>query len=402
VVVTLNYADRQAIFSLFPLLRRELAASNIALGSMASVFLWVYAAVSPFAGYLGDRFRRRDVIIASLVLWSLVTTATGLATTAVGLIVLRGLMGVSEACYMPTGLALIADYHGPRRRSTAVALHQSGVYIGIIVGGVFAAYMGDHLGWRYAFYCLGGVGIALAIFLGFVLQDAPRGDAGTAASEGRERLAQGSIRHNYAVLLRIPTVLILSVVVMVFSIYFWILTVWMPLFFYQEFAMSLTRAAFTATAYTQIASVVGILIGGVTADYSARCHVRARMWVQFVGIMVPAPFLLLLGLSRSLVLAVVAMIVFGFGRGAWDCNNMAILCDVAPPEMWASAYGLYNLAGMLGGGVGTLLVGVLASRIGLRAIISSTAPLALLAGSLLWIGATKFLAEDMLRIGDAG
>src|ERR1700691_6466431 len=93
VVVTLNYADRQAIFSLFPLLRTELAASNIALGSMASVFLWVYAAISPFAGYLGDRFRRRDVIIASLILWSLVTAATGLATTAVGLIALRGLMG---------------------------------------------------------------------------------------------------------------------------------------------------------------------------------------------------------------------------------------------------------------------------------------------------------------------
>ncbi len=170
----LNYADRQAIFSLFPLLRKELSASNVALGSIASVFLWVYAGLSPFAGYIGDRFRRRDVIIASLVLWSIVTFTTGLATSTLQLIILRALMGVSEACYMPTGLALIADYHPPSRRSTAVALHQNGVYIGIIVGGVWAGYLGDHVGWRSAFYSLGGLGIVLAVLLHFVLRDAPR------------------------------------------------------------------------------------------------------------------------------------------------------------------------------------------------------------------------------------
>src|ERR1700682_355402 len=94
LVVTLNYIDRQAVFSVFPLLRKELGASDVALGSMASVFLWVYACASPFAGYIGDLFRRRNVIIASLILWSLFTFATGLATTTFELIIFRGLMGV--------------------------------------------------------------------------------------------------------------------------------------------------------------------------------------------------------------------------------------------------------------------------------------------------------------------
>jgi MFS family permease len=312
---------------------------------MASVFLWVYGGVSPLAGYVGDLFQRRTIILGSLILWGLVTFATGLATTSAGIILLRGLMGISEACYMPAGLAMITDYHGPRHRATAVALHQSGIYLGTIVGGVFAGYMGDHLGWRYAFYSLGLLGVVLAVVLGLVLRDPPKEMVNPA-----EKQASISLRRNYAALLRTPTVLILCAVVMIYSIYFWILTVWLPLFFFQEFSMTLTKAAFTATAYSQASSVVGILIGGVLSDYLRRYNLRARMWVQFFGTLVPAPFLLLMGFCRSLQPIVPSLVVFGLGRRIWDCNNMPVLCDVTPPEMRASAYGLYNFAGMFGGG----------------------------------------------------
>jgi predicted MFS family arabinose efflux permease len=400
VVGVLNYADRQAIFSLFPLLRRDLAASDVALGSMASVFLWVYALVSPFAGYIGDRLRRSDVIIASLFLWSVVTIATGFATTSGELLMLRGLMGLSEACYMPAGLALIADYHGPHRRSTAIGIHQSGVYLGMVLGGVSAAYLGDHVGWRYAFYCLGGLGVLLGIFLSIVLDDVP-GRVRKSAIPRRKDAARVSMWHSYSSLLGIPTVWVLSLVVMVFSVYFWILAAWLPLFFYQEFAMTLTRAAFTATAYSQLASVIGILVGGLTADYFRRRYTRARIWVQFLGIIVPAPFLLVLGTSKSFRLALTSMILFGLGRGVWDCNNMPILCDVVAPELRASAYGLYNFAGMLGGGVGTLMAGVLASQAGLRLVISSTGALAVVAGIMLWFGATNFLEIDMHKMASS-
>jgi MFS transporter, Spinster family, sphingosine-1-phosphate transporter len=390
VVVVTNYVDRQAIYSVFPLLRSEIGASDLALGSMASVFLWVYGGISPLAGYLGDLFHRRTVILGSLILWSCVTFATGFATTSAGIIFLRGLMGISEACYMPAGLAMITDYHGPRHRAAAVALHQSGIYVGIIVGGVFAGYMGDHLGWRYAFYALGLLGVLLAIVLGLVLRDAPR-----EVTSPTKMQVPISLRRNYAALLRTPTILILCAVVLIYSIYFWILTVWLPLFFFQEFSMTLTKAAFTATAYSQLSSVAGILIGGVLSDHLRRYNLRARMWVQFFGTLIPAPFLLVMGFSRSLQPILFSLVVFGLGRGLWDCNNMPVICDVTPAEMRASAYGLYNFAGMCGGGVGTLVVGALASKVGLRALISSTAPLAVLAGIIIYVGAVKFLKNDM-------
>ena len=77
VVAALNYIDRQMIFTLFPLLKEGLHLSSVQLGMLGSVFLWVYGAVSPFVGFLADRFSRRKVILVSFCIWSLVTLLSG-------------------------------------------------------------------------------------------------------------------------------------------------------------------------------------------------------------------------------------------------------------------------------------------------------------------------------------
>src|SRR5437016_9237938 len=153
VVALLNYLDRQVIFSVFPLLQSDadLKLSNLQLGLLSTVFLWVYGLLSPLSGFMGDRFGRRRVVILSLLVWSLVTGATGYAPNFAYLLWARALMGISEACYIPAGLALIADYHGPGSRSLATGLHQSGIYLGIVLGGAGGGWLGEHFGWRFAF-----------------------------------------------------------------------------------------------------------------------------------------------------------------------------------------------------------------------------------------------------------
>jgi MFS family permease len=110
----LNYLDRQIIFSVFPLLYSDLKLSDFELGLLSTSFLWVYALASPAVGYLRDRFSRKKVILASLLVWSLMTWATGKAKSFHELLWARSLMGVSEAAYLPAGLALIADHHSER------------------------------------------------------------------------------------------------------------------------------------------------------------------------------------------------------------------------------------------------------------------------------------------------
>ncbi|HNY42744.1 MAG TPA: MFS transporter, partial [Bryobacteraceae bacterium] len=169
VVVMLNYLDRQVIFSLFPLLRRDLHLTDVQLGLLGTAFLWVYAACSPLAGWIADRFGQRRVIFGSLFVWSLVTGLTALAPSFPALIAARGLMGISEAFYIPAALALVASWHGERTRSRAVGIHQSGIYAGVVLGGFGGAWVGEQYGWRNVFWLLGAIGIVYAVILPFLL-----------------------------------------------------------------------------------------------------------------------------------------------------------------------------------------------------------------------------------------
>src|SRR5438128_3572998 len=146
VVGLLNYLDRQVIFSVFPLLQSEFRLSDAELGLLTPAFLWVYGILSPFAGFLADRGSRKKIIIASLAVWSVVTWLTGHASNFPQLLIARALMGISEACYIPAALALIADYHSERTRSLATGLHQSGLYVGIILGGGAGGWIGQNYG----------------------------------------------------------------------------------------------------------------------------------------------------------------------------------------------------------------------------------------------------------------
>ena len=99
-----NYADRQAIFSVFELLKSEMHLSDVQLGLVGASFMWVYAAVGPIAGLIGDRINRKALIIGGLVFWSLITIATALSTQYSHLVLFRALEGFGEAFYFPASM----------------------------------------------------------------------------------------------------------------------------------------------------------------------------------------------------------------------------------------------------------------------------------------------------------
>jgi MFS family permease len=141
-----NYADRQAIFSVFPLLKTRMNLSDIQLGIVGAAFMWVYAGFAPLAGLIGDRFKRKTLIIGGLIFWSLVTIATALSTDYVHLVIFRALEGFGEAFYFPASMSLLSDYHGRETRSRAMAIHQSSVYAGTIavkLGPMAATFEGE-------------------------------------------------------------------------------------------------------------------------------------------------------------------------------------------------------------------------------------------------------------------
>ena len=379
MVALLNYVDRQVIFSLFPLLSKDLHLSAVQLGLLSTAFLWIYGILSPFAGFAADRFGRGRLIAASLLVWSAVTVATGVSGTYGQLVAARSVMGLSEACYLPAALALIAQHHTSRTRSLAVGLHQSGLYLGLILGGAAGGWAGERYGWRAPFLILGGAGIVYVAAVALLLRAGPA--APEIVSVGGSRRV--SFRAAVTELCRLPGFGIMTTVFSSMAVANWLVYTWLPLYLYERFHMSLTEAGFTATFYIQGASVAGIVLGGWLADrWSARSP-RGRIYTQAAGLLLASPFLFLLGHTDSRTLLLSALVLFGAGRGFYDCNTMPVLCQVARDDLRSTGYGIFNLAGCLAGGVVAALAGALKNAIGLAAAFQIAAAILCLSTVLL-------------------
>ncbi len=370
-IAVLNYLDRQVVFSMLPLLERDLHATGFQLGLISTVFLWTYGLLSPLGGYVADRAGRSRVILASLAIWTVATWLTSHVVSIQGMLWTRGLMGASEAFYLPAALALIADLHGNDTRSLATGLHQSGLYTGLVLGGAWGGWMAERAGWRDVFSILG---IAGAVYLGIAAITLRREPARLRTRESIAGLVE---------LLRARAFLAITGAFTAIAIANWIIYTWLPLFLFERFHLSLSGAGFSATFYLQAASYVGVVVGGILTDRWARSNPAARAWVQTGGLVIAAPFLLALGFAGSMFVLIPALVAFGFGRGLFDCNTMPLLREVTGPERSATGYGILNFAGCLAGGVGAGAAGWMKERIGLASAFELAAVILLLgAGSL--------------------
>lgn len=360
-VALLNYLDRQVVFSQFSLIQRDLHATSLELGLISSVFLWVYGSLSPFAGYIADRWGRARVILLGLFIWSGATWITAHVGSITGMLTSRALMGVSEAFYLPASLALIVDRHGPSTRSLATGLHQSGLYAGSILGGAWGGWMGQHYGWRPTFSLLGAIGVVYGVVLVFSLRrDRPR--------SGTEGILPALLAVTKA-----KGFALLALAFGAISVSNWLIYTWLPLFLIERFGWSLTKAGFTATFYTQAASFAGMLLSGILADRLAVRNPRARVWIQMLGMALSAPFLLALSLSHSEVLVIVALLGIGLLRPWFDVNAMPVLRQIIPAELCATGYGLLNLVGCLAGGLSAATAGGIKDSFGLAAAFECAA-----------------------------
>ena len=377
-----NYADRQSIFSVFPLLQSELRLSDMQLGLAGASFMWVYALAGPFAGWLGDRYSRKGLILGALVFWSVVTAGTAVAHNLWQLTLCRALGGLGEAFYFPASMSLISDYHAGATRSRAMALHQTSVYAGTIGGGVWAGWLAQHYGWRPMFACFGALGIALAAVLGMLLREPQRGAAEERAGTPPVRAGRAlpevilELLANRMVVMLVLAFIGANFVAMVFL-------TWMPSYLHRTFGMDLTMSGWNATAWLQGASVLGVLGGGMLADRLARRRTGARTLTQAIGLACGVPFLFLTGQTLSVPVLVTAMAFFGYFKGLYDANIFASLYDVVTVEVRAAAAGLLNSLGWLGAGFAPVLVAAGTRRFGMSACLSATSAIYLVCAVLL-------------------
>lgn len=353
-VALLNYMDRQMLSTMRDAMQVDIAELQEGkyFGYLMAIFLWIYGLMSPISGFIADRLNRKWLIVGSLFVWSSVTYLMGVATTFTQVFWLRALMGVSEALYLPAGLALIADYHEGRSRSLAVGLHMTGLYTGQAIGG-FGATVAAASSWHTTFHWFGIIGIAYAVVLMLFLRDIRRSpeslksNPSTAPKRGNVFKALVTNGAFWVILLYFAAS----------SLPGWATKNWLPTLFASNLDMGMDKAGPLATITIAVSSFLGVLIGGTLSDRWVRRNLRGRVYTSAIGLGLTIPSLYLLGFGHTVVALAGAGMIFGIGFGMFDTNNMPILCQFVSARHRATAYGVMNMVGVFAGAAITNVLG---------------------------------------------
>jgi predicted MFS family arabinose efflux permease len=376
----LNYCDRQAVFAMFPSLKSDLGMSDQQLGLTGACFLWVYALGCPVAGVIGDRVSKRLLVVLSLVIWSLVTVATGLSRSGVELLWLRAAMGISESLFMPTAIALTASAFAPALRSRTIAILTTAQIAGTVAGSWFGGWMADMGAWRTAFYALGVVGLVYAVpyfaFLKTVKSDQPE-------THSEQQSPTVNVGKCLTWLLTTPTYLVLCVVFPVFVFGLWLLYGWLPAFLGGKFQLTQSEAAFNATVFLQGSTFVGLLCGGWLADILLRWTRASRYYLMLASLLLCAPCLHAIGNCETLLQVRIAAAAFGLFSGLLMGNIFPSAFEVVSAQSRATAVGVLNLCGGLVSGFATLFGGMWKQTLGIDRLLSLTGAAYFAAGLLL-------------------
>ena len=375
IAFALSYIDRQAAYSIFPVLKKELGLSDTQLGLVGSLFGWTYALLMPVAGRIADLIRRDRLVIASLVLWSIATLGTALSHSATSFLCWRIFMGVTESLYFPAALGIIAVFHPGPTRSRALGIHQTAQLAGIVFGGWYGGWAAEHTGWRVGFGALCVAGICYALVLSRVLS------GGVTTSKNVPRTWWSGVGG----LIRTPLYLLLASAMFWSNAVLWIVYAWLPNLLYERFSLSLTTSGLNATLYIQTSCGIGVLIGGWLAD-RLTSRVRAiRLYAVGCGVLLSAPCAYPLFSAATLAQFRIWGVLYGFLAGIAIANLFSGAYDIITDQEYGLVGGVLNMTGGLAGGAATLLVGIYGKRFGITELMGWTAAASALSGLLLFV-----------------
>jgi predicted MFS family arabinose efflux permease len=395
LIATLFYSDPTAYATLFPLLRGDLGFSELGLGAISAFYLWSFALVSPFAGYLGDRISRHALVIFSIFCWTVITFLSSFVTSANQLLALRIALGATTCVFVPNAIALLGEYHGARSRGTAMGLFVAGINLGLVCGGTFSGYLGELYGWRSAIRLLGGSGLVFLV-LGYfyLIKKAAKPEEAPVIVE-----APAPLWGTLAEIMRVPTFWILAIDGVVLNFGAWIFLNWLPLYYQESFGLGLAASGFSATVYMTSGVVLGIMLGGYLSDWIVRYGLHQRLSLETVLIFFSVPFPLLFMIPGHYFLIAVSIFAFNFFRSMGQANSSPIICEVLKRNTWSTCFGFMNMVNSIAAGGGVVLAGFLKKYVGLKGVFAWVTVINLLAALILVYGYVRYIKRDLARVG---
>jgi MFS family permease len=384
-----NYVDRQVLASVEVDIESTFHVTQAKMGWAATVFLLSYMVIAPIFGILADRVSRWLLVGIGVVLWSLASGGTGLATGFGVLLLTRCFVGVGEAAYGPVAPTILSDLYPVKMRGQIMSWFYLAIPVGSALGYVLGGAIATKYDWRVAFYAVVPPGLLLGA-LAFFMKD-PRRGATEAAPIRKPSLA------DYGVLLRTRSYVIntLGMAAMTFAIGG--IGFWMPryIFLYRGYG-TLAHVNSTFGAITVVAGLFATLLGGWAGDRLRKKYTGSYFLVSGAAMLVGFPLLLATlhtPFPYAWILVFLSVFCLFFNTGPTN----AILANVTHPSIRATGFALnIFVIHLLGDAVSPPLIGLMSDRWGMN-VAFTVVSLMILVGGVLWLFGAKHLEDDTRR-----
>lgn len=356
LVNLLAAVDRTALAAVLPAIKRDLVLSDTQLGFLTGIAFSAFYALFglPLASW-ADRHNRRNILIFSVLFWSVATAATGIVRSFFQLAGARMFVAVGEAGGVPAAHSLLSEITPVARRPMVFAVHSAAAPLGALVGLAGVGILADHYGWRTSLFVLGLAGVPVLVLIALYLPE-PRHTldppAGAAKAMWRGLLGNRS--------------------------FLWLLTgfafgsfamagllQWLPSYFGRTFQLSLSEAGVLFGLAYGAGAVAGMLLGGICANRLMRRGTVWALWIASLSYVLSAPLLIAALIADSLTMSL-TLVAFGTGIGSAAYGPaFAMIQTIAEPQMRAKASAISLLvSNLIGAGLGPLVVGILSDAIG--------------------------------------
>ncbi|WP_030264260.1 MFS transporter [Streptomyces sp. NRRL B-24484] len=391
-----DYMSRQVLNAVFPLLKAEWLLTDAQLGSLSGVVALAVGVLAFPMSLLADRWGRVRSLVVAAATWSVATLGCAVAAGYGQMFLGRLFVGIGEAAYGSVGIAVVLSVFPIGMRATLSGAFIAGGAFGSVLGVAIGGFVGQHLGWRWAFGAMGVFGLALAVVFALVvteqrLHPGPRPDRAERAAAAPLRALLPKLFSSVSVVsayigsglqLFIPGALI----------------AWLPSFFDRYYAMPTAKAGGTAGIYALLIGI-GMIGGGMASDRISRSD-AARKWL--VAIACSLGSLVLLTAAFRLPTGAPQLVLLGAGAllsGATAGPAAAMVANLTPAAIPATAFGTLTLANsLLGLAPGPAITGMIADRAGLLGALQLVPLVALAASACFLVGRSRYRA-DLHRLG---
>lgn len=349
ILYVMNFVDRVLIYLLFTPIKKEFLFSDSQLALLGSTsFVIFYTLLGIPFGRMADKFSRKYLIAFGLTVWSIFSGLTGFAHSFWTLFICRMMVGIGEASLGPAALSMLSDYFPARMRATVQAVFSSAIAIGTGVAFFFGGWIGQTMGWRYAFYFLGFPGLFFLIFV-LTLKEPVRGIRDTKAQ---------SERKDYRILLKNGVFWSLLLGYAFIATASNSVSIWLPSFFARVAKLDVATIGFWIGIVTILGGLPGTILGGWIADKINAKRPGGRMIFSAIVALLSMPLWFILLYSHNIVFQfIIVGVLLGLSL-SWLGAAAADVNDIAGPHLRGLAVGLYFfIVNAIGYGIAPVVYG---------------------------------------------